>query len=184
MTKKITFQSHCKRAFKGCILSECITWENGKQYFGKKPLTWICKVHSIKRHSVSKTAEIRKASKITSKWFIFRGMRAWWFGFFFFLFLIKAQVGIAASTLHFCFNSATDILVILRKSLRNAFHQHVFLWSTAEMFADRATSGNMVQLKNRISFIWSEANVGVGLRGKENIESFSFCESEFFFFLS
>lgn len=85
-------------------------------------------------------------------------MRAWWFGLFFSsFFLIKAQVGIAANTLHFCFNSATDVLVILRKSLRNAVHQHVFLWSTTEMFAGLVTSGNMVQLKKRIYSIWSEA---------------------------
>lgn len=63
-------------------MSECSTWENRKQRFGKKPLTLICKVHSIKRHSVSKTGEIRKVSKITSKWFISRERRDWWFGVF------------------------------------------------------------------------------------------------------
>lgn len=91
-------------------------------------------------------------------------------------------MGIATSTLHFCFNPATYLLVILRKSLRNAVHRHIFLWSTTKMFAELFTSGNMVQLKNRISFIWSEAKLGVGLRFKENIECFSFCEGDFVFF--
>lgn len=86
-------------------------------------------------------------------------------------------MGIAASTLHFCFNSATDILVIFTKSLRNAF-----LWSTTKMFAELFTSGNMVQLKNGISSFWSEEKIGVSLRCKENIESFSFSEGEFVFF--
>lgn len=89
-------------------------------------------------------------------------------------------MGIAASTLHFCFNSATDVLVILRKSLRYAVHQNVFLWSTSELFAVLVTSGNM---SNRISFIWSKAKVGVDLGCKENIESFPFCEGDFFVFL-
>lgn len=81
-------------------------------------------------------------------------------------------MGITARTLYFCSNSATDLPVIFRQSLKSAVSQHVFLWSTAKMFAELVTSGNMVQLKNRVCFILSEAKVVGGLRYKENVESF------------
>lgn len=68
-------------------------------------------------------------------------------------------MGIAGSALHFCSSSAVDLPAILRQSFKSAVSQHVFLWSTTKMFAELVTSANMVQLKNGVYFILSEAKV-------------------------
>lgn len=74
-------------------------------------------------------------------------------------FLVKVQVGIAGTALHFCSSSAIDLLEVLRQSFKSAVSQHVFLSSTTKMSAELVTSANMVPLKNGVYFILSEAKV-------------------------